>query len=81
MLTALVASGVSSLRAPFFAVVFALQAAGYAAAGLVALFPALARLPLARALRYLVEVNLAILVAWARFLRGDRIVAWNPSAR
>jgi cellulose synthase/poly-beta-1,6-N-acetylglucosamine synthase-like glycosyltransferase len=81
MLAALAASGVSSPRAPFFAVAFALQAAGYAAAGLVALFPVLARLPLARALRYLVEVNLAILVAWARFLRGDRIVAWIPSAR
>lgn len=81
MLAALAASGVASSRSAFFAVAFALQAAVYVAAGLLALFPALARLPLARALRYVVEVNLAILVAWARYVRGDRIVAWTPSAR
>jgi hypothetical protein len=30
---------------------------------------------------YLCQANLAILVAWLRFARGDRIVAWRPSDR
>lgn len=81
MLATLAASGVLGPRSAFFAVAFALQAAGYLAAGLVASFPRLAWLPFARALRYFVEVNLAILVAWARYVRGDRIVTWTPSAR
>jgi glycosyltransferase involved in cell wall biosynthesis len=34
-----------------------------------------------RALVYFLLVNSSILVAWIRFLRGDRVVVWEPSRR
>jgi hypothetical protein len=34
-----------------------------------------------RALVYFLIVNSSILVAWIRFLRGERIVVWEPSRR
>ena len=30
---------------------------------------------------YFVTVNLAILVAWGRYLKGNRMVMWAPSER
>jgi len=81
MVGAFVASAIEAFRSPLYAWALVLQLLGYAAAALVATFPAMSRLPFARSLRYLVEVNLAIAVAWGRFLRGDRIVTWNPSSR
>ena len=30
---------------------------------------------------YFVVANLAILVAWVRYARGERMVSWNPSER
>ena len=30
---------------------------------------------------YLVVANLAVLIAWVRYVRGERITTWNPSER
>ena len=30
---------------------------------------------------YLLAANLSILIAWVRFLKGERIVMWQPSRR
>ena len=37
--------------------------------------------PLVKVPWFFVQVNLAILAAWIRFLRGERIVHWTPSRR
>ncbi len=80
MIGALASSGALAVESGRWAAAFVLQLAGYGLA-FAAARPPLARLAPARALRYLVETNLAILVAWGRYVRGDRIVAWSPSAR
>ncbi len=59
----------------------ALQVAAYLFALALILIPSASHRPIARASRYLLEANLAILVAWGRYVRGERIVAWNPSTR
>jgi hypothetical protein len=38
-------------------------------------------LPLFRLPGFLVVANLAVLQAWLRFVRGDRIAVWTPSDR
>jgi len=64
-------------RSWLYGVTFLLQAGFYAAA-LSGLWN---RSPLARIPMFLVLTNLAILTAWLRVARGDRIVGWNPSDR
>jgi hypothetical protein len=61
----------------FFGATLAVQGAFYAAAlgGLSSGAPIL-RIP-----AYLVRVNFGVLVAWGRFVRGERIAMWNPSDR
>ncbi len=44
-------------------------------------FPRLDSNALGRTAHYFVVVNLSILVAWLRYLGGQRVVTWNPSAR
>lgn len=63
-----------------YALLLALQVIFYLAAGLH--FAGLGgRSPWLRLPRYFVTVNLAILVAWWRYLRGRRMVMWAPSER
>lgn len=81
MLLALVSSAWLARSSRFFAAVAAIQVAGYAFALVATFFPSIAENAAGRAVHYLVQANLAILVAWLRFLRGDRVVLWNPSAR
>jgi cellulose synthase/poly-beta-1,6-N-acetylglucosamine synthase-like glycosyltransferase len=81
MLLALVSSVWLAASSRFFAAAAAIQAGGYAFALLATFFPSVADNAAGRAVHYLVQANLAILVAWLRFLRGDRVVLWNPSAR
>jgi len=61
----------------FYAATFVLQCAFYAAAllGFWTGAPAL-RIP-----AYLVVANLGVLIAWFRFVRGERISMWKPSDR
>ena len=81
MLVALVSNVAIADRSALYAGTLALQAAFYVVAliGLV-LGPekcsTVVRLP-----AFLVMANAAVLQAWYRFLRGERMVAWTPSQR
>jgi glycosyltransferase involved in cell wall biosynthesis len=77
MAAAAAANAVLAARSTFYAATMALQATFYAAAlaGTRTGAPAL-RLP-----AYLLRANLAVLLAWLRFARGERIAMWNPSDR
>jgi len=81
MLLAVLSSAWLSMASGLFALFLILQlmAYGYAAAALR--LPRLAASMLGRAVAYLVHANAAILVAWLRFVRGERIVMWTPSRR
>lgn len=77
MIAAFAASAMLATQSPWFAAAFALQAAFYAmaAAGFWS------RAPLLRLPSFLVIANLAVLIAWIRFIRGERFVVWTPSER
>jgi hypothetical protein len=60
--------------------IFALQLAGYGAVLLAHFAPALRRGPL-RIAYYFVQANIALAVAGVLFVRGRRIVVWEPSVR
>jgi hypothetical protein len=78
------AFGASAALAPgsrFFALASGVQIAGYLVAIASSRIPATIPLGPVRSLSYLVEVNTAILVAWVRYLGGERIVTWRPSTR
>jgi hypothetical protein len=77
MIAAVVTNGLLVTASPWFAAIFVLQLGfyGMAAAGLLTGAPLL-RLP-----AFLVLANLAVLIAWLRFFRGERFVVWMPSER
>jgi cellulose synthase/poly-beta-1,6-N-acetylglucosamine synthase-like glycosyltransferase len=71
------ASNAALLASPFYRAAFAAQIAFYGAA-IVGLWTG------ADALRipaYFVRSNLAILIAWLHFARGERMTSWTPSDR
>jgi cellulose synthase/poly-beta-1,6-N-acetylglucosamine synthase-like glycosyltransferase len=78
---ALVAALVANLmllgQSTFYQAIWLCQMAFYAAA----VIGWWTRLPLLRVPAFFVFANLAVLLAWFRFLRGDRIRSWNPSER
>ena len=77
MVLAALANAVLLPQSSFYALTMILQCAFYAVAlvGLWTNAPGL-RLP-----AYLVRANFAVLLAWIRFGRGERIAMWNPSDR
>jgi cellulose synthase/poly-beta-1,6-N-acetylglucosamine synthase-like glycosyltransferase len=77
MIGAAANNAVLLLHSPLYGVAALLQAAFYSAA-LAGLW---IRSPLLRLPMFLVLTNLAVLTAWLRFVRGDRMVSWNPSDR
>lgn len=81
MLVALLGSALAARGSAVFAVVFGVQAAGYIGAVAARVVPRIGATAPGRLLHYFVEVNLSILVAWIRFIRGKRIVLWTPSRR
>ena len=76
-LVAAFAANAALLASPFYRVLFAAQLAFYgaAAAGIWTGVDAL-RIP-----AYFVRSNLAILIAWCHFARGERMTTWTPSER
>jgi len=81
LLSGLAANVVLSISSSVYAVILLLHVAFYifATYGMMAKTPpsrAALKIPL-----YFVTVNLAIVVAWWRFLRGYRMVMWAPSER
>jgi len=59
----------------------AIQSAFYAAAALGYLRPAWQRLFLVRVPYFLIVANLSIVVAWGKYLSGERYAVWEPSRR
>jgi cellulose synthase/poly-beta-1,6-N-acetylglucosamine synthase-like glycosyltransferase len=81
MLTALV-SPLALLDSGRYQAAFGVQIAGYLLAwGAFAGVAGVHRLMLGRIALYLGTVNTAVLVAWARYLRGVRQELWTPSQR
>ncbi len=64
---------------PYF-VLFALQVISYLGAA-VGIVRRKNKNPLLRVATYFVRVNLSIAVAWWRYLKGKRIVTWEPTRR
>jgi hypothetical protein len=70
-----------TVQGTFYFIIFLFQAAFYTSS-----FWGMASLPFARrnVLKipsFLILVNLSILVAWYRYLKGERVNAWEPSRR
>lgn len=66
---------------PFYRALLLLQALFYALAWAGMRSRPLARLLVVKVPFFFVTVNTSIAVAWLKFLRGERIVAWQPSER
>ncbi len=81
MLIALAASAVLAGESAFFRVVLGLQLAAYVGAALAQWRDIRIPGPLGTILQFLVVVNWSILVAWVRYLRGQRAVLWTPTTR
>jgi hypothetical protein len=77
MVVALVSNVVLVSPSSLYMVTLAIQCGFYAAAA-VGLWT---RAPLLRIPAYLLLANFAVLTAWLRFARGERIATWNPSSR
>jgi len=77
MIVACLSNALVISRSPVYLATFVVQLGFYAAAlgGLWTGFRVL-RIP-----SFLLMVNLAILTAWFRYARGERITSWNPSER
>jgi hypothetical protein len=75
------ASAALALHGLFYAIAFLVQTAAYAIAGIAALVPGLQKLRPLRLAFYFVQVHMALLDALIRYLRNERIVAWDPSVR
>ena len=81
LILAFVTNGLLALNPGWYRTLFWGQAAFY---GLAVLYLWSQRLPKVAMLRlpsFFVMVNLSILDAWFRYLRGDRILSWDPSKR
>jgi len=81
LLTALIANLYLSISSGIYSVILLLHLLFY----LISIYDWLTKAPPTRAIMkiplYFVTVNLAIVVAWWRFLRGKRMVMWAPSER
>jgi hypothetical protein len=77
MVVALTSNALLVSRSWLYPATMAIQCAFYAAAaaGLWTRAPRL-RIP-----AYLLVANFAVLTAWRRFARGERVSTWNPSSR
>jgi glycosyltransferase involved in cell wall biosynthesis len=78
---AMIGAGIANLmligRSPLYLVTFTAQCAFY----LAALIGIWSRAPLLRVPSFFLLANLGVLVAWLRYLRGERIAIWSPSQR
>ena len=81
MALALLTNMALAASSPFYALTLALQLLFYGLAALAALWPPARRLAPVRVVYFFVLSNLALAVALVDYLRGQRIVQWEPSAR
>jgi cellulose synthase/poly-beta-1,6-N-acetylglucosamine synthase-like glycosyltransferase len=81
MLGAFVTNAALLRQGPLFAGLFVLQLMGYGLAGAAALLPVLRRISPIRILYFFVLSNVALAFASIDFLKGRRVVQWEPSVR
>ena len=81
MIAALVTNGFLASLSPWYRVLGMGQALFYALAAVYLLSGRLPDNGMLRIPSFFVMVNVSILDAWLRYLRGDRIVSWTPSKR
>ncbi|NLD99570.1 MAG: glycosyltransferase family 2 protein [Fibrobacter sp.] len=70
-----------SFSSSFYFYIFITQFFFYLSAIAVLVKPSLIRVPLFKVALFFVQVNISIAVAWYKYIRGDRIVSWQPSVR
>jgi len=80
LLIAFVSSAVLVFQSVPYFVLFVLQLVFYLAAAM-GIKKGENKNPLVRVAAYFVRVNLSIAIAWWRYLRGSRIVRWEPTRR
>ena len=76
-----VSSLILGFHSPVFAALFLGQLAFYVLAAVAWNRPALSFWTLVKVPVYFVVVNASILVAWWRYLKGQRVVTWTPTER
>jgi hypothetical protein len=81
LLVALLTATGALMSGDFFHLLFWAQASFYGLGTLALLFPLLQRLWFIRVPCYFTVVQVSLIVAWGRYLRGHRQVAWEPSKR
>ncbi len=81
LITALVSNGILALQPGVYRVLFLGQLAFYGTALLYLWTQWLPKVPMLKLPSFFVMVNVSILDAWFRYLRGDRILYWDPSKR
>ena len=81
MIAALVTNGFLASLSPWYRVLGMAQVLFYALAAVYLLSGRLPDIGMLRIPSFFVMVNVSILDAWLRYLRGDRIVSWTPSKR
>jgi hypothetical protein len=65
----------------FYLVLFGFQVIFYAVAAAVTLGSGTTKSMALKLPSYFLTVNMAILLAWYRYLKGERVVMWEPSKR
>ena len=81
LITALVCGAVLIGKSTIYTILFCLQAAFYTFAVLGMIFPVLTKIVFLKIPVFFVVVNASIFVAWIKFLKGERVVLWQPSVR
>lgn len=81
LIAAFISNAVLACNNFVFQLLFVGQLLFYVCAISGIIFPVLSRLPFIKIPAFFVMANAAILIAWLRFLKGDRIITWQPSAR
>jgi cellulose synthase/poly-beta-1,6-N-acetylglucosamine synthase-like glycosyltransferase len=81
MLLALAANMGLAIGSGTYQVLLLLQLSFYAAALAGAFTSVVPKSPFVKLPAYFFAVNLAIAVAWWRYIKGDRVVMWTPSER
>ncbi len=81
MILAFVANALLVSTSAWYRAMFAAQAGFYALASAYLISERLPGIGMLRIPSFFVMVNVSILDAWYRYLRGDRIVSWTPSKR
>jgi cellulose synthase/poly-beta-1,6-N-acetylglucosamine synthase-like glycosyltransferase len=81
MALALVSNVAIAAGNAFYTLTLGLQLLFYGLAALAALWPAARRFAVIRIIYFFVQSNLALAAALADYLRGHRVVQWEPSTR